>query len=73
MTSLNRGEMSFLSKTFLQTKYLTQDVLGTIYDIARLKEYDLDDFDRVAREIRGDFTEIKWRVEEQMKEYEFGR
>ena len=71
MTSLNRGELSFLSKTFLQTKYLTQDVLGTIYDIARLKEYDLDDFDRVAREIRGDFTEIKWRVEEQLREYEW--
>lgn len=71
MTSLNRGEMSFLSKTFLQTKYLTQDVLGTIYDIARLKEYDIDDFDRVAREIRGDFTEIKWRVEEQLREYKF--
>lgn len=73
MTSLNRGEMSFLSKTFLQTKYLTQDVLGTIYDIARSKEYDLDDFNRISREIRDDFIEVKWRVDEQLKEYEFGR
>ena len=69
MASVKKGDPSFLIETYTLAQPLIRDILGTIYDIARFKEYDIDDFDRVAREIRGDFSDIKWRVQEQLNTY----
>ena len=43
MTSVKKGDPSFLIETYTLALPLIRYILGTIYDIARFKEYDLDD------------------------------
>lgn len=71
MTLHKRTETSNFTRNYYKQVIFCRDVLGGIYYIAIANDFDVKEFERVAREIRGDFMEIKWRVEDHLKDYEF--
>lgn len=73
MTLHKKTETSNFRRNYITQVNFCRDVLGGIYDIAIANNFNVEEYHRVAREIRGDFMEIKWRVEDHLKDYEFGK